>query len=254
MKGEWIFSSFLSFVLLFQVFGTPTNSQRSREKRRHRGKMDADYEDENGTVLFKKASQYFLAFGDSLTEGYYRMGYQFHPYTEKLEELLARDGHSIGVVNRGISGETTFQMAKRLDELLKRSLKFDYVCILAGTNDLADDSESAASIFERLQKLYTTTLSAGAKLIVVTIPQAAFDRDHEDYLKKKMEINQMVRQFYEEKKSSGQVEYFDLFSTVPYYGEDGKRSSLWDDHLHLGPAGYDVFGERVYHILKGLHV
>jgi hypothetical protein len=32
-----------------------------------------------------------VTFGDSLTEGYYKRGSQFHPYSVKLEELLQND-------------------------------------------------------------------------------------------------------------------------------------------------------------------
>lgn len=63
-----------------------------------------------------------LAIGDSLTEGYTAeagRGIVFHPYTEKLREILkeevAKSTHTkasveLEVVNRGISGETTNEM------------------------------------------------------------------------------------------------------------------------------------------------
>jgi lysophospholipase L1-like esterase len=192
-----------------------------------------------------------LAFGDSLTEGYYRFGTKFHPYSLKLESLLVQHG-AFDVMNLGHSGEETWQMVRRLEQILQRSFKYDYVCILGGTNDLADSSETSSSIFGRLQVLYEKVLACDSKLIVVTIPPTAFDSKEEDYLKTKLQINEMIHEFYLKHKEMGKVEYVDLYSAVPYYESNGSKSPLWDDNLHLSPAGYDKFGELVYESLKRL--
>jgi lysophospholipase L1-like esterase len=215
--------------------------------------FDSFYEGEKGRdVTSKTSTKSFLAFGASLTEGFYYSGFRFHPYTEKLEELLARDGHTLNLVNRGVSGETTWEMINRLESIINQPTKFDFVCILAGSNDLGTPSETASSIFKRLLTLYAMVLNSGAKLIVVALSQASFDREDENYLRRKLEVNERIHQFYEEKKSTKQVEYVDLYSSIPYYGEDGKKSHLWDDHLHFNPNGYDAFGELVYEKLRVL--
>jgi lysophospholipase L1-like esterase len=213
--------------------------------------LDSFYEGEKGCDVTRKTNtKSFLAFGASLTEGFYYSGFRFHPYTEKLEELLARDGQTMNVVNRGVSGETTLEMIDRLASIISQPTKFDFVCILAGSNDLGTPSETASSIFQRLSTLYAMVLNSGAKLIVVALSQASFDREDENYLRRKLEVNEMIHQFYVEKMSTKKVEYLDLYSSIPYYGEDGKKSHLWDDHLHFNPKGYDVFGELVYEKLR----
>jgi len=65
-----------------------------------------------------------LAFGDSLTEGYYRNGMGLHPYTIKLEELAKQNGKNCEIVNEGISGNTVQQMLQRLPAILKSSVIF----------------------------------------------------------------------------------------------------------------------------------
>lgn len=208
------------------------------------GKMS---DSDEGIIELKKGSKYFLAFGDSLTEGFYHMGFRFHPYTEKLEELFEKNNSSIAVVNRGISGETTIKMVRRLESILQKT-RFDFVCVLAGTNDLANPSETADSIFERLNRLYQLVLNHNSNviLLVVTIPPTSFDKREQDYLNKKLLINEKIKTFSEEPKSTGRVVFVDLYSATPYYQEDGTMSPLWDDHLHFSPKGYDLFGELVF--------
>lgn len=64
-----------------------------------------------------------LAFGDSLTRGYYGGGKEYHPYTEKLEYLLNSDSHKCFVVdNQGQDKEMAADMTKRLDKYLQKGM------------------------------------------------------------------------------------------------------------------------------------
>jgi lysophospholipase L1-like esterase len=268
-----LFSILLLQVLYCLVFSSFEKPSYSRFSRKHR--MDSDSEEELsrriGNLTTSNGKKWFLAFGDSLTEGYYHYGMKFHPYTEKLEELLAKREKEIKesakegdhksthmeVVNRGNSGETTFQMYSRLENLLgRKGIAFSWIAILGGTNDLASSHETAQTIFGRLLALYNLALSHNnntAKLIVITIPATAFDEQEEEYLAKKKTINSMIYQFYNEKKEEKRVFYLDLYSAIPYYeGEDKnekRKGEKWDDRLHLSSKGYDYFGELIYDLL-----
>ena len=46
-----------------------------------------------------------LCFGDSLTEGYTKMGDEFVPYSDALEKLLRKCGHKVNVQEDGMSGD-----------------------------------------------------------------------------------------------------------------------------------------------------
>jgi lysophospholipase L1-like esterase len=75
-----------------------------------------------------------LAFGDSLTAGYYNWGRSFNPYTNRLGALLGSEWKAVEV---GRSGETTTEMVSRLPAVLKRfqiieNVTFDYILILGG--------------------------------------------------------------------------------------------------------------------------
>ena len=68
-----------------------------------------------------------LALGDSLTQGYYHKGRRHHPYTDKLEYLLNKDGHKCFVIdNLGKERNMAADMARRLGEYLSSGIVFSY--------------------------------------------------------------------------------------------------------------------------------
>ena len=76
-----------------------------------------------------------LAFGDSLTAGYQlRPGEGFAP---QLEKALRANGRDVGVVNGGVSGDTTAQGRARIAwGLAGMKVKPDLVIIELGANDM----------------------------------------------------------------------------------------------------------------------
>lgn len=67
-----------------------------------------------------------LAFGDSLTRGYYNKGKNHHPYTMKLQYLLNKmDAKRCFIVeNEGRDGDMAFgEMPKRMEEFFDNSSK-----------------------------------------------------------------------------------------------------------------------------------
>jgi lysophospholipase L1-like esterase len=202
-----------------------------------------------------------LTFGDSLTEGYYRFGFMFHPYSEQLgycidkmlsEELGLANRQSL-IHQRGVSGEFTTDMIRRLHQLLETATSKGYpykvVCILGGTNDLSDDSESGKDVFKRLKQLYDMVLSHGdCVLAAITIPESAFV--DEDYCNKRTRINGYIKDFCAEHRDRAIL--IDLESHIRYFGADGtKNAEVWDDALHMTEAGYDEFGRLVFSCIKG---
>jgi len=68
-----------------------------------------------------------MAFGDSLTRGYYNKGQNHHPYTGRLQSLLNRmdDKRCFIVENQGKNGDVAFgEMPKRMEMLLRQSSKY----------------------------------------------------------------------------------------------------------------------------------
>lgn len=195
-------------------------------------------------------TRHILAFGDSLTEGFYNHGTLFHPYTIKLSQLLSEkikkqnedsDAESksppqgtyfnITVEESGIAGERTDHMITRLRETLQDHLKHgrtvNIVAILGGTNDLANHQYPPEHIYARLETMYNMTRQEfHAELVVMTIPQTSFDYHSEAYLKRKTIINDKIKAYYDLNKDiPPRVAYVDLYSKVPFFSTEPKGSS-----------------------------
>lgn len=68
-----------------------------------------------------------MAFGDSLTRGYYNKGRNHHPYTVKLQYLLNKMDNTrcFIVENEGKDGDLAFgEMPKRMEQVLAPNSKF----------------------------------------------------------------------------------------------------------------------------------
>jgi acyl-CoA thioesterase-1 len=104
-----------------------------------------------------------LVLGDSLTAGYGLAEEEAFP--AQLERSLVAQGHSVRVINAGISGDTSAGGAARLEWSLADNP--DLVVLALGANDalrgLSPDQTRAnlASIITRLQERQTSVLLAG---------------------------------------------------------------------------------------------
>lgn len=203
-------------------------------------------------AALRRAMVKILLIGDSLTEGFYHHGMRFHSYGVRLEERLAASiGPKFSIDQRGVSGEETYHMAKRLHHILAgqpADEPFDIVCVLGGTNDLADDANTPETIFHNLEAMYTSVHNHNnhATLVPITIPQS-FVRD-EGYLANRAEVNRLILNY---RRDDPLVVPVDLEHLLPYYGVNQlKDDEYWDDGLHMTPKGYDKLGDFVYQALS----
>ncbi|KAG2444098.1 hypothetical protein HYH02_009040 [Chlamydomonas schloesseri] len=193
---------------------------------------------------------HILAFGDSLTEGYYNHGTQFHPYAIKLHQLLKSNGLSVKVDERGHSGElVTASMVRRLPALLReseaRGVKYSWVIILGGINDLGWRKEPA-EVWAGLRQMYEAVGRHGAQVLALTCMETAFELGDE----KRVELNNLIRKAPEEFKH---VKLLDLEKALPIPRDsqaDPAAAAEWDDGLHLTPAGYDHMAAIIYAALE----
>eukprot|EP00198_Chlamydomonas_reinhardtii_P004034 XP_001693370.1 predicted protein [Chlamydomonas reinhardtii] len=178
---------------------------------------------------------HILAFGDSLTEGYYNHGTQFHPYAIKLQQLLLQNGYSVKLEQRGESGElVTRSMVNRLPALLReseaRGVKYGWVIILGGINDLGWHKEPA-EVWAGLRQMYEAVGRHGAQALALTCMETAYQLGDE----KRVELNNLIR------TAPAEFPHVKLLDLVV---------AEWDDGLHLSPAGYDHMGALIYGALS----
>ena len=232
----------------------------------------------NAPAVVEDKQEYvkILTFGDSLTEGYHRCGFSFHPYSIELERSIDAKFSNANSQREVLIHQFTDHMIPRLSNILEKATSSSYpyrvVCVLAGTNDLSSD-DNAEDIFSRLKELYTQVLAHGGDqgiiLVTITLPQAAFLDD--DYVERRAAINSKIKEYTSHHSSSSnsnsnsnsnddsikiknhqqQVVCVDLEEGLPYFTPEGvKDTHHWDDALHMTPAGYDQFGRLVFSRLE----
>ena len=198
-----------------------------------------------------------LALGDSLTAGYYYFGSAYHPYAKHLSKLFESVRVPVVINQKGVSGERAVPvMVQRLVTLLGSNDSFyDWILILAGTNDLGSRL-SAADIFEQgLKSMYEMVLhrtSANTKLVVMTILRINFYPQGHKIDKKREALNEMIRDYAMNHGVSGRVFLVDLDKVIQYHSmkDTGERDVIWDDGVHLTPAGYDQMAAEIFKVMK----
>ncbi|RMX51187.1 hypothetical protein pdam_00004084 [Pocillopora damicornis] len=195
-----------------------------------------------------------LAFGNSLTEGWCEFGTRFHPYTLKLQNLIESEckTESIDIVNRGVSGETIDEMNARLPEVLDEGGPFDIVIILGGTNDLGMRlDENGEPLFSRLRSLHELALRHSPLSVAVTVPETGYETmdGYTVVREKRLQVNALLKNFVQQCGSKMLVS--DLATKLPRESlSDEDRRTLWADHLHFSPAGYDRMGEIIFEDIR----
>ncbi|KAL9967336.1 hypothetical protein ACROYT_G025540 [Oculina patagonica] len=212
-------------------------------------------------------SRNILCFGDSLTSGYFNHGRSFHPYSQRLSQLLNADGRlkyyvkTSGKVREMAHGS----MARRLPQVLGNSSRFDWVIILGGTNDVAHvknfgDDDSFMNqlinvwkprIVRDIEVLHEIAHKYGARTVLLTIPESAYEAwpNYKTLWVMRKKLNEDLRDYA--RRSQGNVVLCDLATQLPRHSLSPQAQAiLWNDHLHLTPYGYDKMAEIVYKCLK----
>ena len=192
-----------------------------------------------------------VAFGDSLTAGDQppRPGAPLPrstPYTDPLKKLvdgaLAKIGKlklvEVTIYNKGVSGETTSDMIRRLDSDII-SVKPHYTIVLGGSNDIGWGMESK-EISDNLVQMYEKLSSKGIEVIACTVPSII---GADTYVKSRLELNEIISDYC----FDNDLVCVDLFSaTVDPKTKmlDKKYSS--SDGLHLSTAGYTKIADTIF--------
>jgi len=127
----------------------------------------------------------FLAFGDSITAGYFDATYSDCPpislanpncgYPSRLLQLLkARYGRNFAFHNQGIGGETTAGGLARFEATIASSVPSpDLILIMEGTNDfLGDHGTPFEAVAYNLRAMVAIAQRYGKKVILATNPPA----------------------------------------------------------------------------------
>ncbi|CAF1083475.1 unnamed protein product [Rotaria sordida] len=199
----------------------------------------------------------FLALGASLTAGYYQSGLAYHSYAKHLSELFASVQIPVIIDVKGISGERVVpMMIQRLETLLERNaVSYDWILILGDTNDLAS-GRSATKIFEQgLKAMYEMVLHrtpVTTKLPVMTLMEVGCYPSTHKNDKKRRALKQMIRDYVTNHSIPERVCLVDLDKAIQYHSISNieERNLIWDDDIHLTPAGCDQMATIIFEAVK----
>ncbi|CAF1287404.1 unnamed protein product [Rotaria sordida] len=200
-----------------------------------------------------QSSLRFLAFGDSLTAGFYNYGLSYHPYAIKLLNLFSSVNIPIIVDKKGIPGECVIpSMINRLENILnENSSHYDWIIVLGGTNDLAY-KQSAEYIFNHgLKLIYNMILerkNLNTKLSVMTIIENGFYTPDSTYDKQRQILNNMIRNYVKNCDDQNRICLIDIDKHINYHSMNDikQRDIIWDDFVHLTPDGYDLMAKIIF--------
>ncbi len=141
------------------------------------------------------------------------------------------------VLNRGVNGERSDQIAARFDRDVLRSHP-QFVVIIAGVNDVYQ-GRSAAAVTEQLKRMYD--LARAAKIPVIAGSIVPYNTATPEQNQRMHAINDWIRAeagrdaniaFVDTRKAAARPDNIDLLASSP-------------DGLHPGIAGYRRMGEVI---------
>lgn len=202
-----------------------------------------------------------LCFGDSITKGYCRYGFEYYPYSNYLKQMFAQDYPSLQIdfVECGRDGERVVkQMEQRFKQVLDKDV-YDHVILLGGLNDIADmmrNHSTTGDVLCAFENIYKTI--EGNKhiksFIHVTVPNCVMDcKQNGDnrYQKQKDIINDAICKMSSETKRI----VLDLRDHSSYQMnslcmDEQQHDMYWDDGLHFTKEGYMLLAKSIYKLLK----
>jgi|SRR5690348_1100268 lysophospholipase L1-like esterase len=169
--------------------------------------------------------------GDSITEGW---GMKATPTTPARGEFFPGKPY----INRGISGQTTPQMLVRFRQDVI-NLKPKVVVILAGTNDIAENTGKTTirEIGNNIASMSDLARANGITVVLCSVLPASDFQWHPGLqpAPKIKALNEWIRDYADK---NGFV-YVDYYSSM-VNGEGGLKAELSPDGVHPNKAGYDI--------------
>ena len=192
-----------------------------------------------------------FCFGDSLTTGTSPPLNDDFPFAQCLEKKLRSNpvfGSAL-VRWKGLPGWTASALERdggllgNIDQIQASVGKLDLVIILAGTTDLAYETDSEV-ILDAITRIHGSAHSRGVKTIAVSIPPSGWQLQSESTRMLAETVNSKLQSWTND---SGLNPQASMVTFVPFPIKQFDRSSgLWSsDGLHFSPEGYKYIGEAL---------
>ncbi|WP_430933835.1 SGNH/GDSL hydrolase family protein [Saccharicrinis sp. 156] len=181
------------------------------------------------------------------------------------DDNLLTDQGEITIVNKGVGGNSTLDLLKRLDkDVLKENP--DLVILMVGANDMLNSRKmlSYAQYSENLEKIVRTVKESGSQVLMMSSPPVdsayLFQRhDRTKYKQAPNEIMDSVSHIVKGIAFKNKVLFVNLFEefmalSVPVYNQDlfirNIKNSNKADGVHPTSLGYHFIANVIYQYLK----
>ena len=151
-------------------------------------------------------------------------------------------------INRGISGQTTPQMLVRFRADVV-DIQADAVIILAGTNDIAENTGPVTlkMILNNLKSMTEIAKANNIKVVLCSV-LPAYEYPWSPNKKPNIKIpklNNMIKDYAEK----SQTYYLDYFSALEN-GNNGLKTDYTNDGVHLTAKGYSIMESILEDVIK----
>lgn len=161
---------------------------------------------------------------------------------KELGHLNDNTIHNLLFVNRGIPGELTSELLKRVNyEILKTKPKPNYTIIIEGTNDLGWGIP-IEEIFSNNKELHEISREFDIPSIGATIPPIVTETSSPSYNRKKVELNKLLVEFF----NKNSILFADLYNGMMDKNGNLKSECAIYDGLHFSVEGYKQMGTVIF--------
>lgn len=171
----------------------------------------------------------FLAFGDSITDGYGDTSSLGGGYPTRLERWIRQQGYDAIVESHGVGGETTSSGLSRIDSVLAGG--GDFLILMEGTNDIsrrASVETIAFNLGEMAARAEALDMIAVHGTVIPRIPTAPADASNSAT----SALAQRIREMGEEHHRAV-ADQFTLFEGLP---------NVFENYYYYDPEVVDIVG------------
>lgn len=185
-----------------------------------------------------------VCIGDSITDGVGSTANGFATWPEFLAKDLIMSGYRVGVVNRGISGDSAWGNNNRFERDVLGTDGVAAVIVKIGINDIGGSEEDISqNIIEQYKQMIEKAHGAGIKIYGATMVPIGknwyYSELHEQI---RVTVNEYIRS-----ENSGFDGYIDMDKAIDDPDNPGTMKAEYAvglyDYLHPGDAGYEVMGK-----------
>jgi acyl-CoA thioesterase-1 len=228
---------FLLSMLLLQTATAQQVADPCESLKRERQSMESQLRDWPNLARYREANAKLGV----LVEGESRVVFLGDSITEAWDLSVFFKGKPY--VNRGISGQTTPQILLRFRQDVI-ALKPEMVVILAGTNDIAENTgpTSLETIEDNLKSMVDLARKNGVRPILASVlPAAVYPwRPEIRPIEKILPLNQWMK----ECAATEGIGYLDYYSAM-VNDQHGLKAELTGDGVHPNEAGYTIMAPLV---------